>query len=80
MIELGTEVGALLNKIYGREKKEINYPELKRSGKSSVPPPQFIPGGAPLLASDPRTNSKGKFKDKVDTMFVPKPKKSGTFF
>ena len=68
----GTELGSLMNRLYGSEKTVINYPKPKQ--KKFEPPPLFIPGGASATAEDPRKHT--IIKPIIDVPIKPKTYKS----
>eukprot|EP01041_Mallomonas_annulata_P003192 gene3192-6301_t len=54
----GTELGGLMNQLYGGEKPKINYPKPKKRESNSLPSEPFIPGGARSNSTDPRMSTK----------------------
>lgn len=64
----GTELGGLMNQIYGSDSKpKINYPKFKVK-EPSKPTEPFIPGGAKPTQNDPRKATRRDVK-----VAVPKP-------
>jgi hypothetical protein len=60
----GTELGGLMNKIYGNEgKPQINYPRLKTKPRENVDP--FLPCGGNPGAVDPRKATRKKVEVEV---------------
>jgi hypothetical protein len=69
----GTELGGLMSQLYGSQKPKINYPKPKRRNSDSNTSATFIPAGAKIGSSDPRSISKTKVH-----VAVPKRKQSSS--
>eukprot|EP00607_Mallomonas_marina_P000629 CAMPEP_0182428408 /NCGR_PEP_ID=MMETSP1167-20130531/22911_1 /TAXON_ID=2988 /ORGANISM="Mallomonas Sp, Strain CCMP3275" /LENGTH=249 /DNA_ID=CAMNT_0024611311 /DNA_START=185 /DNA_END=931 /DNA_ORIENTATION=- len=69
----GTELGGLMNQLYGNDRPKINYPKPKKKETPALPTGPFIAGNNPT-ASDPRKASKQNVK-----VAVPKPSSGGSY-